>query len=88
MPPRLIVVLVSLLLALPVVIFWLWLVILPARVAKLYPEKCQCDPGGYNVKCDGTSLNHVPLIHLTSVRVINLKKQNYVFGEGQFCFTD
>jgi len=64
------------------------LVILPARVAKLCPEKCRCDPGGYNVKCDGISLNRVPLIHLTCVRDIDLKKQHYVFGEGQFCFTD
>ena len=81
MPPRLTVVLVSLLLTSPVVIFWLWLVILPARVAKLCPEKCRCDPGGYNVKCDGTSLNRVPLIHLTSVRDIDLKENNITFLE-------
>jgi len=68
MPSRLTVVLVSLLLALPVVIFWLWLVILPARVAILCPEGCRCDIGGYNVICDDTSLTAVPLIHLTDVR--------------------
>jgi len=68
MPSRLTVVLVSLLLALPVVIFWLWLVILPARVAILCPVGCRCDIGGYNVVCDNTSLSAVPLIHLTDVR--------------------
>ena len=68
MPSSLTVVLVSLLLSLPVVIFWLWLVILPARVAILCPEKCRCDIGGYHVKCDGTSINPVPLIHLPDVR--------------------
>jgi hypothetical protein len=68
MPSRLTVKLVSLLLALPVVIFWLWLVILPARVVILCPVGCQCDIGGYNVICDYTSLTAVPLIHLTDVR--------------------
>jgi hypothetical protein len=68
MPSRLPVVLVSLLLALPVVIFWLWLVIVPARVAVLCPEECLCETGGYIVKCEHTSLTAVPLIHLTDVR--------------------
>ena len=60
----------SLLLALtlPVVIFWLWLVILPARVAILCPRECRCETGGYIVKCEHTSLTAVPLIHLTDVR--------------------
>ena len=44
MPSRLTVVLVSLLLATSTVIIWLWLVIVPARVAILGPEECRCDP--------------------------------------------
>ena len=72
MPSRLTVVLVSLLLATPVLIFWLWLVILPASVAVLCPKECKCDAGGYYVKCNGTSLNPVPLIHLTDVRVLRI----------------
>jgi len=68
MTSRLTVVLVSLLLALPAVILWLWLVILPARVSILCSKECLCETGGYIVKCDGTSLTAVPLIHLTDVR--------------------
>ena len=70
MPSNLTVLLVSLLLATPAVVFWLWLVILPARVAILCPEECECDRGGYVVDCDGTSLTAVPLIHLTAIRVL------------------
>ena len=63
-------VLVLLLLAAPAVIFWLWLVILPARVATLCPEGCRCEAGGYCIQCPGTPFNPVPLIHLTQVRVL------------------
>ena len=62
----------SLLLATPALIFWLWLVILPASVAKLCPEKCRCDAGGYYVECSSALLTAVPLIHLTYVRVLRL----------------
>jgi len=68
MPSRLTVVLVSLLLTLPAVIFWLWLVIVPAKVAILCPQECLCETIGCNVRCEGTSLTAVPLIHLTDVR--------------------
>jgi len=70
MPSSLTVVLVSLLLATPAVIFWLWLVIIPARVAILCPKECTCDTVGIIVECNSTSLNTVPLIHLTDVQII------------------
>jgi hypothetical protein len=76
MPSRLTVVLVSLLLATPPLIFWLWLVTLPARVAMLCPEKCKCDIGGYWVDCSSASLNAVPLIYFTNVRELNLFNNN------------
>ena len=76
MPSRLTVLLVSLLLATPVLIFWLWLVIVPARVAELCPEECWCDTAGYYVECVGTSLNAVPLIYLTNVRYLSLERNN------------
>jgi hypothetical protein len=63
MSSRMTVVVVTLLLATLAVIFWLWLVIVPARVAILCPEDCRCDPGGY-VICDDPSLISVSLIHL------------------------
>jgi hypothetical protein len=86
MPSRLTVVLVSLLLATPAVIFWLWMLFWPASVAILCPEGCRCDPGGYYVKCVGTSLTTPPLIQQTDVRVLSfiyfkimfLEKNNFV----------
>jgi hypothetical protein len=76
MPSRLTVVLVSLLLATPAVIFWLWLVILPARVAKLCPERCRCDLGGNYVDCTSSLLNSIPLIFLTNVQELVLNGNN------------
>ena len=69
-------VLVSLLLATPALIFWLWLVIVPARVAILCPKECQCDTGGYFVSCSVSSINPLPLIHLTDVGVLWIYKNN------------
>jgi hypothetical protein len=60
-------------LATAAVAFWLWLVIVPARVAILYPEGCECDPAGYYVKCYYLPVNPIPSIHLTGVRVLCLK---------------
>jgi len=61
MPSRLTVVVVSLLLATTVLIFWLWFVILPTRVSILCPEGCECRKGGYIVICNGPSLTAPPL---------------------------
>jgi hypothetical protein len=76
MPSRLTVVLVSLLVATPAVIFWLWLVIVPARVAELCPQECICDTGGYHVDCSDLSLNNIPLIFPTDVRTLLLDFNN------------
>ena len=82
MPSRLIVVLVSLLLATAVAIFWLWLVIVSATTAMLCPEECQCDIGGYYILCAGRSLTRVPLISLTSVRILRFFRINIKFLEN------
>ena len=81
MPSRLTVVLVSLLLVTPAVIFWFWLVVLPARVAILCPEECTCDPEEYHVMCYNTSLTTVPLICLTDIRVPGLHHNNITLFE-------
>ena len=81
MPSRLTVVLVSLLLATPAVIFWLWFVVLPARLAILCPEECRCDPEDYHVICYNTSLTTVPLMRLTDVRVLRLRHNNATLFE-------
>jgi len=62
MPSRLTVVLVSLLLATPVIIFWLWLVTLPTSVAIQCPEECRCESDGYKVNCSDSGLNSIPSI--------------------------
>jgi len=54
---------------------------MPARVAILCPENCQCEKAGYIVRCDGPSLTAVPLIHLTDVRVLRLDKNNITLLE-------
>jgi Leucine-rich repeat (LRR) protein len=86
MPWKLVVVMVSLLLATQVVIFWLWLVIVPARVTILCLEGCHCDPEGTTVDCFGCRNVSVPLVNLTNVVLLNLfynntnslEKDNYV----------
>ena len=62
MPSRVTVVLVSLLLATPSVLFWFWLVILPARVALLCPEECRCEKEGNIVNCSDAELKNIPSI--------------------------
>ena len=60
------VMLLSLLLATTAVIFWMWLVILPTRVAISCPEGCVCETDGYYVNC--SPFNSIYLIFLTYVR--------------------
>jgi len=67
MPSRFIVVLVSLLLATPAVLFWLSLVMEPA---KLCPAECMCVAEEYHVKCYGPSLPAVPLSRLTGLQYL------------------
>jgi hypothetical protein len=76
MPSRLAVVLVSLLLAIPTVAFWLYLIIVKARVAMMCPEECQCGAVGYEVTCYGLSKTTLPLIRLTDLRVFWLADYN------------
>jgi len=76
MPSRLIVVLVSLLLATPVLMSWLWLVIVPLGVKKLCPEDCWCDVLGYHVDCSNKSLHNIPSIYLTHVQELLLNYNN------------
>jgi len=70
------VVLVSLLLATPAVISWLWLVILLYRVTKLCPKECWCDAGCYFVDCSSKSLHNIPSVYLTYVQELVLDGNN------------
>jgi hypothetical protein len=71
MPSRLTVVLVSLLLTTPAVIFWFWVVIQPTTLALQYLVECWYDPGGYQVECSSSPLNS-PLIFPTNDRQLLL----------------
>jgi len=70
MPSRLIVVLVSLLVATPAAVFWLWLVTETVRVDKLCPEECWCNHLGTYVTCSSPS--SIPLMFPTNVRGLEL----------------
>jgi hypothetical protein len=72
MPSRLTVVLVSLLLATPAVIFWFWVMIQPTRLAIGCPVEYCYDPGGYHVDCSISSLNSIPYKFPTNVRKLLL----------------
>jgi len=72
MPLSLTVVFVSLLLATPVIVFWLWLLTLPTSVAVLCPEKCRCGEEGYLVNCSHSGLNSIPSILPKHVRILSL----------------
>jgi len=84
MTSRLTVVLVSLLLATAIVIFWLWLVIVPATVAQPCPLECKCGKAAYSVICSGPSITALPLIRYKNVQGLFLTENK----DGQFCFTD
>ena len=81
---RLTVVLVSLLLVTPAVMFWLWLMILPARVELLCPEECRCQIEGYYVNCSGSGLNSIPLIHPTDVRILVIDGNDITYFGKEF----
>jgi hypothetical protein len=80
-PSKLTVVLLSLLLATPAVVYWLWLVIVPARVALLCPERCVCDRAGYEVTCEKSSFTAVPILRLTDVTYLWLSDNNITLLE-------
>jgi len=84
MPSRLTVVLVSLLFATPVVVFWLWLVIVRARVTLLCPVECRHDPVLYHVSCSISSLNSIPSVLPTNVRKLLLESNSITSLEDRF----
>jgi hypothetical protein len=89
MPSRLTVVLLSLLLTLPVVIFWLWLVIVPSRVAVLCPEECLCETQKRSLQCEGTPLTAVPIIQLKAVQEIwFFRNRIAIFVNESFSLTE
>jgi hypothetical protein len=76
MPSRL-----TVLLATPAGIFWLWLVIVPARGSAWCPDECQCDTARYKVSCHSPSITTVPLIRLTNVTIFELYDNNITLFE-------
>jgi len=87
MSSRLTVVLVSLLLAAPVLTFFLWLMIQPTTEAIACPEECRCERDGYLVDCSNTRLNNIPSILITHVRQLVLDGNNITFLERDNFFS-
>jgi hypothetical protein len=86
MPSRLTVVLLSLLLAAPTVIFWLWLVIQPERLAIECSEECRCELDGLYVNCSSAGLDSIPSNVTTNVRLLQFDKNNLTyFKNHSFC---
>ena len=82
MSSRLSVVLVSLLLTTPAVIFWLWLVNLPTSFEVVCPEECRCEWEGYLVNCSDSGLNSIPSKFPTHVRILKLDGNNITYFEN------
>jgi Leucine-rich repeat (LRR) protein len=82
MPSRLAVVLVSLLLTTPAVIFWMWLVILSARYEIMCPEECRCETQGILVNCSHSGLNSIPSNIPTHARLLLLEGNNISYIEN------
>jgi hypothetical protein len=82
MTSRLTVVLPLLLLAVPMVIYWLWLLNQPIREKIQCPEKCRCGEVGLNVNCSNSGLNRIPSILATQVRILLLSGNNITVFES------
>jgi len=74
-------VLVSLLLAAPVLTFCLLLMIQPTTEAIACPKECRCERDGYLVDCSNTRLNNIPSILPAHVRELMLDGNNITFLE-------
>jgi hypothetical protein len=66
-------------LATPVIIFWLWLLILPTSVEIKCPEECRCGFEGYFVNCKDSGLNGTPSYLHKHVRCLRLDGNNITF---------
>jgi Leucine-rich repeat (LRR) protein len=82
MPSRLTVVVLSLLLAIPSVVFWFWLLIQPIREEIPCPEECRCDEVGLEVNCSDSGLNRIPSTIPTHVRKLVLVGNNITIFEN------
>jgi hypothetical protein len=87
MPSRLAVVIVSLLLATPAVIFWLWLVIQPTSVTIQCPEECECSEEGYIIWCLFPALHNVSFNVPTSARILGIFGNNETYLENDSFFS-
>ena len=87
MPSKRTMVLLSLLLATAVFIFWLCLLIVPARVAEPCPEECHCLTGGIQITCSAPSLTTIPLIRFPNVRKLDISYSKITLLEKDSFFS-
>ncbi|PNF18689.1 hypothetical protein B7P43_G05040 [Cryptotermes secundus] len=79
MPATVKAVLISLLVASPALVFWAWLVILPARFTLLCPDGCWCSAGGDKIDCTNSSLDNIPVIFHKDARSLTLDSNNLTY---------
>jgi gastrin-releasing peptide receptor len=79
MPVTVKAVLVSLLVASPALIFWIWLVILATRFTLLCPDGCWCSADGDKIDCSNSSLDNIPVIFHKQVRSLTLDYNNLTY---------
>jgi Leucine-rich repeat (LRR) protein len=82
MPSRVTVILVSLLLSTPAVIFWLWLLILPVKFELVCPEECRCEADGYFALCLHSGLSSIPSNLPTYAHILVLEGNNLISFEN------
>jgi hypothetical protein len=74
--------LVSVLLATPSMIFWLWLIFHPPSVAINCPKECSCKADGYYVTCPYSSLKSISSTFPTHVQTLVLDGNSTTFFEN------
>jgi hypothetical protein len=82
MASKLTVVLVSLLVASPAVIFWFWLVFQQTRAVTLCPEGCVCSYMGLDVDCSHSSLKSIPSSLPTHAHELLIDDNNITYFEN------
>ncbi|XP_069694839.1 uncharacterized protein [Periplaneta americana] len=67
---------VALLLLVPVLTFWMWLVTLAIHSSWLCPRECWCDPEEGVLDCSYAALKEIPHIYHSTTYMLNFKRNN------------
>jgi hypothetical protein len=79
MPSTVKTLLMTLIVVSPALIFWIWLMILAARLTLLCPQGCWCNAGGDTIDCTNSSLDNIPVITQEDVLSLKLHYNNLTY---------